>query len=82
MNKDPKARKNAELFWCEEHTHYNLDWSLHLRTTSGTSTATKTLKNCSQFGRKLPASAKGVFCKQLLLLKKIPFQLPLPENRH
>jgi len=78
MNKDSKSSKNAEL---EEHIRYNLDWSIpedNFRNFH----SKQNPKNWWQFGRKLPASAKGVFCKQLLLLKKIPFQLPLPENRH
>jgi hypothetical protein len=28
MNKDSKSSKNADLFRCEEHIHYNLDWSI------------------------------------------------------
>jgi hypothetical protein len=81
MNKDSKSSKNADLFRCEEHIHYNLDWSIP-EDNSQNFHSNQNPKNCSQFGRKLLAFAKGVFYKQLLLLKKIPFQLPLPENRH
>ncbi len=81
MNKYSKSSKNADLFRCEEHIHYNLDWSIP-EDNSRNFHSNQNPKNCSQFGRKLLAFAKGVFYKQLLLLKKIPFQLPLPENRH
>jgi hypothetical protein len=62
---------------------YTTIWTgAYLRTTPETSTATKTLKiDHNLAGSSLPLP-KEFFYKQLLLLKKIPFQLPLPENRH
>ncbi len=72
INKDSKSSKNAKLFRCEEHIRYNLDWSIpedNFRNFH----SNQNPKTCWQFGRKLPASAKGVSASNYYSSRKFLF---------
>ncbi len=74
MNKDSKSSKNADLFRCEEHIHYNLDWSIP-EDNSRNFHSNQNPKNWSQFGRKLLAFAKGVFLQAITTPQENSFSI-------